>query len=217
MENITENSIITPKTGKYYVLGESGNKTKNIWFALHGYGYLASDFAEKFKDTANEDTLVFVPEALNKFYVKGFYGKTGASWMTKSDRENEIQDYINFLNNVYNREVTKIFKPDLKINLFGFSQGTATASRWVMHNKFKADKLILWGGSLPRDTDYKKARITFTTTSLIIVVGKNDEFITEENLLAELKTLDENKICYVLKRYDGKHEVQSDLLNELTD
>jgi predicted esterase len=215
MENRTEKKIITPKTGKYYILGDPGDKTKNIWFALHGYGNLASDFVDKFKDIANESTIVIVPEALNKFYVKGFYGKVGASWMTKNDRENEIKDYLNFLNNVYNREVSKIFKPDLKLNLFGFSQGTATASRWTLHNKFKVDKLILWGGSLPKDIDFKKARITFTTTALTIVVGKNDEFITEENLSGELKVLEEKKIRYVLKKYDGKHEIQNDVLNEL--
>ena len=103
----------------------------------------------------------------------------------------------------------------MKINLFGFSQGTATASRWALHNKFKVDKLILWGGGLPKDIDYKKARITFTTTELTLVVGKNDEFITEEKLSGELKILEEKKIRYLLKRYDGKHEVQNDILNEL--
>jgi len=215
MENKTEKNIITPKTGKYYVLGDPGYQTKNIWFALHGYGSLASDFADYFNDIANQNTIVIVPEALNKFYLKGFYGKVGASWMTKNERENEIKDYINFLNNVYNQEVSKIFKPDLNINVFGFSQGTATASRWAMQNKFKVDKLILWGGGLPNDIDYKKARIIFTTSALTIVAGEDDEFITEENLSTQLQTLEENKIRYLLKRYKGKHELQKDLLNEL--
>lgn len=215
MENKTEKNIVTPRTGRYYVIGDPGHKIKNIWFALHGYGNLASDFAEKFKDIVNESTIVIVPEALNKFYVKGFYGKVGASWMTKNGRENEIKDYINFLNNVCNQEVSKIFKPDLKINLFGFSQGTAAVSRWALQNKFKVDKLILWGGSLPKDIDYKKARIIFTTTALTIVVGKNDEFITEENISGELNILEEEKIRYQLKRYDGKHDIQNDILNEL--
>ena len=107
---MTEKHITTPKTGKYYVLGEPGNKTKNIWFALHGYGGTAADFADKFKNTLNESMIVIVPEALNRFYVKGFYGSVGASWMTNNERENEIKDYLNFLNNVYNHEVSKILK-----------------------------------------------------------------------------------------------------------
>jgi len=215
MENKTEKNIITPKTGRYYVIGEPGYNTKTIWFAMHGYGNLASDFADKFKDIVNENTIVIVPEALNKFYVKGFYGKVGASWMTKNGRESEIKDYLGFLNNVYYQEVSKIFKPDLKINLFGFSQGTATASRWALQNRVKFDKLILWGGSLPGDVDYKKARITFTSTELTIVMGKSDEFITEEIISGELNILDENKISYLIKKYDGKHDIQNDILKEL--
>jgi predicted esterase len=215
MENKTEKNIITPKTGRYYLIGEPGYKTKTIWFALHGYGNLASDFAEMFNEIVNERTIVVVPEALNKFYVKGFYGNVGASWMTKNDRENEIKDYLGFLNNVYNQEVSKIFKPDLKINLFGFSQGTATASRWALQNRVKFDKLILWGGCLPRDIDYKKARIKFTSTELTVVVGENDELITEESVSEEIKILEEKKIRHTLKRYEGKHQLHDETLNEL--
>jgi predicted esterase len=199
------------------VLGNPDHSTKTVWFALHGYGHLSSEFADKLLGLVNDSTIVIVPEALNKFYVKGFYGKVGASWMTKEDRENEIKDYLNFLNNVYNQEISKIFKPDLKISLLGFSQGTATVVRWTMQNKFKADKLILWGGGLPRDIDYKKARITFSSTNLTIVAGNNDEFITEEKLSEEIKFLEDNKIRYSLNRYEGKHEIVSEVLTGLTD
>jgi predicted esterase len=217
MEEIfkTEKKIITPKTGRYYILGRPDRGAENICFALHGYGFLASDFADYFAAAVKDTTTVIVPEALNKFYVKGFQGKVGASWMTRNDRENEIKDYLNFLNNVYNQEIPKIFRPDLKISILGFSQGTATAARWIMQNKFKADKLILWGGGLPGDIDIKKARITFATTSLIIVVGENDEFVTVDKLSGEIEFLDENKIHYTLKRYPGRHEPDKELLAEL--
>ena len=211
----TEKNIVTPKTGRYYLLGKPDYGTENIWFALHGYGFLAADFAAEFSAAVKEKTIVIVPEALNKFYLKGFHGKVGASWMTKEDRENEIKDYLCFLNNVYGREVSRIFKPDLKISILGFSQGTAAAVRWTMQNKFKVDKLILWGGGLPRDIDYKKASITFASTKLIIVAGENDEFFTEDKLSEETVFLDEHKIRYTLKRYPGKHEPDKELLAEL--
>ncbi len=213
----TERNIVTPKTGRYYVLGKPDYSTENIWFALHGYGFLAKDFADNFADIVKEKNIIIVPEALNKFYVKGFHGKVGASWMTKEGRESEIKDYLNFLNNVYNQEVSKIFKPDLRISVLGFSQGTATATRWIMQNKFKVDRLILWGGGLARDIDYKKARITFASTDLIIVVGENDSFITDEKLSDETDLLDEHKIRYTLKRYPGRHELEKGLLAELLD
>ncbi|MBK9635339.1 MAG: hypothetical protein IPO64_12805 [Bacteroidetes bacterium] len=57
-------------------------------------------FIEKFEDFDPEEHFVIAPEALSKGYIDGLTGRVGASWMTKEDRTNEIQDYINYLESV---------------------------------------------------------------------------------------------------------------------
>ena len=81
-----KHNIKVEKTATYY---SSGNiKTaKTIWFVLHGYGMLAEYFIKKFDSIVNNDNCVIAPEGLSKFYTKGFYGRVGASWMTKENRE----------------------------------------------------------------------------------------------------------------------------------
>lgn len=209
------NYIITPKIGRYYKIENSNNNIKNILFVLHGYGQLAKEFIENFETLKTNENIIIAPEALNRFYTKGFYGSVGASWMTKEDRENDIKDYLNFLNNVYNKENALIFSPALKINILGFSQGTATAIRWVLQNKVKAENVILWGGSFPRDADYKKASIIFKSTKLTLVFGTEDEFISTKIIKEEQDILDQNKISFTTKEYIGKHEIIADVLKEL--
>ena len=104
---IKEHNIIVQKSARYFTLGYPSDKIKSIWFVLHGYGNLASEFINSFEIINDGENYIIAPEALNKFYLKGFYGKVGATWMTKENRENEINDYVNLLDSVYETKINK--------------------------------------------------------------------------------------------------------------
>ena len=78
-----EHNIKIEKTARYYSLGDFNEKTEAVWIVCHGYAQLASDFIKDFEPLANETTVIIAPEALSRFYTKGFFGKVGATWMTK--------------------------------------------------------------------------------------------------------------------------------------
>ena len=208
-----EHSFKTTKTARFYTLGELTDSTTEIVFVFHGYAQLAKDFIQNFESVLNYSRFIIAPEGLNKFYFKGFSGKIGASWMTKEDRENEINDYLNFCDNIYNHFAGRLNSP-IKIKLFGFSQGGATASRWFVQSGLQNAELILWGSSIPQDISYEKLRSKLLHP-VKIIIGDNDEFITEERLKGELKKLDDNRINYELLKYPGKHNVQPGLLKKL--
>ena len=90
-----QKNITIPKTARYFVLGEASEQIEEIWFVIHGYGQLANYFIKKFEVLNNGKNLIVAPEALHRFYWKGFDGKVGASWMTNVERLEEIADYIN--------------------------------------------------------------------------------------------------------------------------
>ncbi|RJP63483.1 MAG: hypothetical protein C4543_00395 [Ignavibacteriales bacterium] len=205
--------IQTTKTARYFTLGELNDSTREIVFVFHGYAQLAEDFIQNFTTIQSDNRFIIAPEGLNKFYFKGFRGNVGASWMTKEDRENEINDYINFLNNIYSEYSSKI-NDNTKITLFGFSQGCATASRWFVNNQFKNADLILWGSFIPPDIDYEILRSKLTR-KLKIVIGDEDEFISEERIKQGEEILIKENITFEIKKYPGKHDVQPGLFNEL--
>ncbi|MDZ7764342.1 MAG: dienelactone hydrolase family protein [Melioribacteraceae bacterium] len=101
-----------------------------------------------------------------------------------------------------------------KITLFGFSQGGAAASRWFVNSDLPNASLILWGSFPPPDIDYNKLRKKLSDP-VKIIIGDNDEFISEDRLNKELKTLQREKINIELKKYPGRHNIQPGLLKKL--
>ena len=80
---VHEHSIKVENTAHYVSLGELNRETKEIWIVCHGYGQLAKFFIRKFKILQKESVYIVAPQGFHKFYLKGFSGRVGASWMTK--------------------------------------------------------------------------------------------------------------------------------------
>lgn len=211
----TSKNIKVTKTARYYSMGKPSEKINSVWIVLHGYGQLAEEFVKHFKTLNNESTLVVAPEALNRFYIKGFSGKIGAAWMTKEDRESEIIDYVNYLDSVYDEVIKYGLLGKVKITVLGFSQGTATACRWISKGSSRIDRLILWGGGIPQDVDLLSVKELFNSIGLTIVLGDKDEFISEEQLMKEIKRLNEIKLNHKIHRFNGKHEIKAGVLRQL--
>jgi predicted esterase len=213
--NLMAKNISVKKTARYFVLGESSAQIDSVWFVLHGYSQLAEDFIKFFEAAKNENVLIVAPEALNRFYVKGFSGKVGAAWMTKEDRENEIKDYVNYLDSVYDEVIKYGQLSKTKITVLGFSQGTETACRWISKGKSNADRLILWGGRIPPDVDLESSKEIFNSIELTIVVGNKDEFVSAEQIEKEEERLKKNNIKYSLITFDGVHALKREILLRL--
>ena len=121
---------------RYYKLGKLDSNTQEVWWVFHGYGQLAQFFIEKFKSLQDAGVCVIAPEGLSKFYLAGNSGRIGATWMTRENRLTEIENYSAYLNSILEME-----KPPQKVRttIVGFSQGAATAVRWIMNGKVDFD------------------------------------------------------------------------------
>ena len=203
-----KHSITVNRTAHYHTLGDLNN-ADTVWFVLHGYGMLPEFFINKFKLIANEKNFIVAPEGLSKFYLEGFSGKIGANWMTKDSREDEINDYINYLNQLYDTLIGN--HSNIKVNVLGFSQGGATASRWVENNHIACNNLILWSSTFPKDIDLLKIEVDQT----YIACGTNDEFITQEYIHKQQRLLNAAQFSYELIEFDGPHNIPPNVLSEV--
>lgn len=204
---IIEKLIQTTKTARYCTIGNSEQSIKKIWFVFHGYGQLAKEFIKNFEVIVDDQTLIVAPEALNKFYVRGFNGKIGATWMTKEDRENEIENYVEMIDIIYKEIVKDIDISSIKINVLGFSQGTHTAVRWLDRTNIKVDNLLLWSGTFPHDCNYRENIEYWSNVKTKIILGTNDRFISEDHRKNELEYLDDREFNYDLITYENGHEI----------
>ncbi len=196
-----------PRTAHYYTVGKASKEVKYLWIITHGYGELASEFIEKFKVLEKPDTFVIAPEGLNKFYWGGgFTGKAVATWMTRHERLDEISDYANYLQTLYDLYVPQL-NENVKIVLLGFSQGTATQLRWIMNKFPKYNDLILYAGLIPEDLDYLSRKDYFADKRILFNVGKEDPFLKGQRLEWQTAFAAEQGFDLEQWRFEGKHKV----------
>jgi predicted esterase len=200
------------RTARYYTLGGGDAAPRTIWFVLHGYAQLAGDFVRYFADLAADDTLIVAPEALNRFYLLGVDKPArdrpvGATWMTKEDRASEIADYVEYLDALYDDVAAEPASNGAAVNVIGFSQGAATATRWITHGRATIQRLVLWGGLVPPDTDLSRGAGALRHTRLTLVIGSRDNYVNAAMLAAEQARLDAASIPYDVITYDGGHAI----------
>ena len=207
-----KHQIIIPKTAHYVTIGEINEQTENVWFVVHGYGQLAEHFIKKFKVLEDGKTVIIAPEALSKFYLKEFSGRVGATWMTKHERDSEITDYIDYLNQLYKTILQKSNVNKLKVNILGFSQGTATVARWCMNEKIKYDRLILWAGYFGNGIQDIIDPLKLTAKEVVLCYGKEDEFLTKIDI--QQYEVDIQKIITHVQvhTFEGGHVIDEELL-----
>ena len=95
----------------------------------------------------------------------------------------------------------------MRINVIGFSQGAATATRWVTHGRTKVHRLVLWGGLIPPETDLARGSQALRGVPLTLVVGSRDHYVSDAMLTAEQGRLDAAAIPYDVIRFDGGHAI----------
>ncbi len=210
-----EQRISYTRTARYYLSGEPFVYRPYLCFVLHGYGQLPQFFLRKFSALNRSDILFVAPEGLHRFYLKGSQGRVGASWMTKEDRLTDIADYIGLLDQVAYEVIERQEQPYMKIAILGFSQGVATACRWVAHSKVPFSHLINWAGAFPPDLDFAKAHDRLESIPVDMVLGRQDEFISNVQLEQHLRFLKDKDIHYTTHFFEGKHELNKSLLEKL--
>lgn len=229
----TEHHIRVPRTARYRVLGDPG-AAEELWFVLHGYRQLAERFIRRFRSLPGVESgarSVVAPEGLSRFYIEdeaggGEHGpdsRVGATWMTRADREHEIRDYVEYLDRLAvavldpegrgpeAAEAEAIDGDGRRLIVLGFSQGAATASRWVTYGRIRPTELILWAGGLAVDLDMVQAGEALSSARVRIVAGRDDDWATGRMAESRRRLARVGVEAEVLE-FEGGHVIPADVL-----
>ena len=214
----------TQRTARYVLAGAEPSEAKRIWFVLHGYGTLATRFVRAFEGTIPADTCIVAPEGLSRFYLEmpradgGHMQRIGATWLTRESRETEIDDAHHWLNAVHDEVVaeSKAARGATPLTgVLGFSQGVATAMRWIATGHIAPRQFVAWAGSIALDADRDAFRAQMRESEMVVVTGTQDPFVTDTaraSLAAAIETL--AVPCRFLT-FDGAHHLDSALVGSL--
>lgn len=197
MINMIE-KIQSLKTFRYSISGNLNAKV--LLYVLHGYGQLAPYFIRKFSNL--EDYFIVAPEGMHRFYLQGTSGRVGASWMTKEERLDDIEDNCNWLMELHQK--LKANQAYEKIIILGFSQGGATAARWFYDPRMQADHLIMWASVFPPDLNPSELMTTAVKKNAF-VLGTQDEYFNDEAQINAISFY--SKLNFKTHTFSGNHDI----------
>lgn len=206
-----EKSLSYKISNTYETLNEKTSKTKNIWLVFHGIGYLSRYFLKYFKHLDPEENYIIAPQAQSKYYLNGEYRHVGASWLTRENLEEGIENVLTYLDAVYDAE-------DLKnvgnLNILGYSQGVSVATRFIARRKISCKNLIMHSGKVPEELTQQDFEF-LNDTNFSFIYGTEDEYLKKGVIKVEEKRLEElfpkNLKIYT---FDGSHEVNTELISK---
>ncbi len=213
-----EHHIEVRRTARYWTLGPASGAT-SFWLVLHGYKQLARRFLRRFEPIDDGHTRIVAAEGLSRFYIDKAPGRhgpesvVGATWMTREDRDAEIDDYVAYLSRLTAHEHAG--SPAAPKTLLGFSQGVATAARLAVFGSVRFSRLILWGDTLPPDLDMAATAVRLGGLELILVRGSTDGAVGGARAEEEARRLDAAGIAYRRVAYQGGHDVDAEALRGL--
>ncbi|HUO52370.1 MAG TPA: hypothetical protein VMT93_07625 [Gemmatimonadaceae bacterium] len=218
---IREHHLPVTRTARYCTLGTpAGGAPRQLWIACHGYGQLAARFLRHFSVIDDGSRLIAAPEGLSRFYVEAGDGshaeaKVGATWMTREDRLSEIDDYIGWLDALHAQLGRDYDLSAARVIVLGFSQGVATACRWVERGAVRPHALVLWAGEVPPDMDLAPPAHPLRTLRPTFVIGDADPWATPAVLAKHEARLRAQGIAYEGIRFAGGHRLDYDTLRAL--
>ncbi len=203
------------RAARYATLGDGRRGVTQVWFVCHGYGQLAREFIRYFEILDDWFRLIVAPEGLSRVYRDGTQNEIGASWMTREDRSSEIDDYVRYLEALYTHVFARVDRDAVEVFILGFSQGVATAARWIVHGTVHVDQLVLWAQMVPREFRSREGFRRLRALQLTLVRGTRDASVSAEHFAEQRTHLELHGVTAREMVFEGGHRLDRETLLEI--
>jgi pimeloyl-ACP methyl ester carboxylesterase len=245
-----ERFLQVARTARYYRTGAPAPSLRQAWLVCHGYGQLASAFLHAFQPIADPTRLIVAPEALNRYYPGPDSGPHGpespvaATWMTREDRLHEIDDYVRYLDRVFDDAIVAAIGPSDRPHAAdaapsvreppSLEADASAAGARAEHVATVALGFSQGGATIARwaartahridaivlwgavlPPELEPAPDLFTGARLILAHGARDRFMTDDRLGREAERMRRDGLDFELFRYEAGHRIEPDALVRL--
>ncbi len=195
------------------VAGDAATATE-AWLILHGYGMQARGMLHWFRSVRAPGRVLIAPEATSKFYAELSEGKraVGASWNTREDLAQEIEDNCRYLDDA----VDRLLPGAVRLEVHGFSQGVSVGARWCVRTRRPVARLVCWAGAFPEDVTADVMQRSQVSQPLHLVVGDHDTRVLPSVVEHDASRLRSEGLSVELHRFTGGHRVDDGVLDALT-
>lgn len=206
-----EKNITYKINNTYSILNHKTEKTKNVWLVFHGIGYLSRYFLKYFRYLNADENYIIAPQAQSKYYLNNEYQHVGASWLTKERTKSELENVLNYVDEVYKNENLDEVE---NLNILGYSQGVSIATRFVASRKINCKNLIMHSGKVPQELNAEDFNF-LNKTNFSFIYGTQDAYLKNGTVEMEKKRLRQifpEKL--EILTFSGGHEINTDMISK---
>ncbi|WP_179315132.1 alpha/beta hydrolase [Winogradskyella undariae] len=210
--NSQEKEITYTTRNSYSTLNTLTEQTKTVWLVCHGMGYLSRYFLRYFKNLDAKENYIIAPQAPSKFYIQPRM-HVGANWLTRDQTETSMDNILNYMDAVLDAEQ---IPKDIKLIVFGYSQGVSVAMRYLAKRKLRCNQLVLHSGGIPIELKADDFKYLSKATKIKLIYGTEDEYLNEARIEIESKRAIElfgKQVEFI--PFKGKHVVNVSYINNL--
>jgi hypothetical protein len=102
------------------------------------------------------------------------------------------------------------------LGLLGYSQGAATACRWIAASQRRFNHIVLSGGLVPPDIDTERFARSVAGSNLVLAVGTDDPFVAPD-LDRNIRRLKAANIPHRVVTYKGGHSIDTSVLRSIAE
>lgn len=175
-------SFTTPRTARYYQIGEASAATCSIWFCLHKEGQSVADFAAQLHNLNVDGRLLVLPEGLSRYALTiagdGTQEGAGATWLSPDALETDLHDLTVYLDGLA-RQVLASCASEATVTVLGYGHGAAAACLWLANSPVACERLILYAAVFPPEID-RRATLAALPDCPVTVVATTEDVYTPE-------------------------------------
>lgn len=193
--------------GHYRV--QKAARGQGLLVGFHGYGETADVHLEALSRIPGADRWTLCAVQGPHVFYRQSTGEVVASWMTKFDREQAIEDNVRFVAQVVEELRGEVGRQQPLVYA-GFSQGVAMAYRAAALAGHGAQGLMALAGDVPPDLEESHLR---QLPAALLGRGVNDKWYDSAKLDADLLRLRSAKVPVEACVFSGGHEWHESFLD----
>ena len=209
-----EKKVTYRTVNTYDTLNTLTSETKNVWIVFHGIGYLSRYFIRQFQPMNPVENYIIAPQAPAKYYKDEEYKRIGASWLTKENRDVEIENNLKYLDAIMEKEA---IPPTANLIFLGYSQGVSIAARWIASRKIVPAHFMIISGAFPKELTVSDFKFLENKTQITHIVGERDPYFEKKNVLLEKEWLQKVLPHIQFIVHPGGHELNLESLPVICD
>lgn len=186
-----------------------------VVFALHGFAQRCGSFLHQLRPLGERGILSVAPQGPHQFYLDLASKQVGCTWLTNLDKATAIQDFVGYMETLYEQITKKYPTAAPGVFVLGFSQGVSMAYRLAVSGRLSIRGVVACNADLAPDAVEKLGSVD--PFPVLLVHGKQDGITPLEKSEAAGEILERHGFEVTRLYHEGGHELSAEVVGQIGD